>query len=101
MSIKQVDTHYPPMGRLWTIDDLAAFAVGQDASALVKMSGFPQGMKLAGIRGLRWYPPHVVRFFEARSNGDVAAGLIDPDEVATAAVPVLPKMDLADFKVVA
>ena len=101
MSITQVNTHYPPMGRLWTIDDTAAYAVGQDASALVKMSGFPQWMKLDGIRGQRWFAPHVVRFFERLSNGDLGVDFIEHDDAAAVVVPVLPRMELGEFKVVA
>ena len=89
------------MGRLWTIDDIAVYAVGLDASALVKMSGFPRGMKLDGIRGQRWFAPHVVRFFEQLSDGDLAVPFIEHDDAAAADVPVLPRMDLGEFKAVA
>lgn len=101
MSITQANTHYPPMGRLWTIDDIAAYAVGQDASAVVKMSGFPRGMKLDGIGGQRWFAAHIVRFFERLSDGDLGVDFIEHDDAAAVVVPVLPRMELGEFKAVA
>ena len=89
------------MGRLWAIDDIAAYAVGVDASELIKMVGFPPGMKLPGIRGLRWCPPAVMTFFERLSAGDVAVDFVGSDEEGGPHVPVLPRMDLSDLKDVA
>lgn len=58
----------PTVDRLWKDADIAAYLGCCDPTPVTHLPGFPARLDLPGVRGGRWYGPHVVAFFERLST---------------------------------
>jgi len=58
----------PSVVRLWKDADIAAYLGCCDPTQVTNLPGFPTRLDLPGVRGGRWYGPHVIAFFERLST---------------------------------
>jgi predicted DNA-binding transcriptional regulator AlpA len=67
----------PPVNRLWTTDDLAAYSGFASVDELIARNPtFPPPLELK-MQGRRWRPADVIAWFDALSSAVPAADVID------------------------
>jgi hypothetical protein len=67
----------PPVNRLWTTDDLAAYIGFASIDEFVESHPtFPAPLDL-DMHGRRWWPAAVIAWFEALSSAEPAADVVE------------------------